>query len=62
TGPRGAASRVFVHPVHCRPCVKNTCAYNLECMRGLAVDAVHRHVRSRLSVPAASGAPARGPA
>ncbi|MGH7571884.1 MAG: glycosyltransferase family 9 protein [Gemmatimonadota bacterium] len=62
TGPRGAASRVLVHTVHCRPCVKNTCAYNLECMRGIGVEAVHRHVCSRLSVPAAAAAPATGPA
>jgi ADP-heptose:LPS heptosyltransferase len=48
TGPRGTASRVFVHPIHCRPCVKNTCAYNLGCMRGIDVDAVYRHVRVRL--------------
>ncbi|MGH7550322.1 MAG: glycosyltransferase family 9 protein [Gemmatimonadota bacterium] len=62
TGPRGVASRVLVHPVHCRPCVKNVCAYNLECMRGIGVEAVHRHVLSRLAVPAASGASVTGPA
>lgn len=56
TGPRGEASRVFVHPVHCRPCVKNACAYNLECLRGIGVDAVHDHVRSRLPALARAGA------
>jgi len=48
TGPRGPASRVLVHPVHCRPCVKNVCAYNLECLRGIDVDTVHRLVGVRL--------------
>ncbi|HKY60625.1 MAG TPA: glycosyltransferase family 9 protein [Gemmatimonadota bacterium] len=48
TGPRGPASLTLVHPVHCRPCVKNACAYNLECMRGIDVDTVHRVVGARL--------------
>lgn len=56
TGPRGTGCRVLVHPVHCRPCVRNACAYNLECMRGIGVEAVHRHVRSRLAVRSAAGA------
>jgi heptosyltransferase-2 len=47
TGPRGPASGILVHPVHCRPCVKNVCAYNLECMRGIDVDTVHRLVGER---------------
>jgi heptosyltransferase-2 len=48
TGPRGAASEVLVHPIHCRPCVKNTCAYNLGCMTGIPVSAVLERVRARL--------------
>ena len=48
TGPRGRASEVVVHPIHCRPCVKNACAYNLGCMRGIRVDTVHALVRARL--------------
>ncbi|HEY7471252.1 MAG TPA: glycosyltransferase family 9 protein [Gemmatimonadota bacterium] len=48
TGPRGRGSEVVVHPIHCRPCVKNTCAYNLGCMTGIGVDRVHDLVRSRL--------------
>ena len=46
TGPRGAASRVLVHPIHCRPCVKNTCAYNLGCMLGLPVEWVHAEAQA----------------
>lgn len=48
TGPRGPGSEVVVHPLHCRPCVKNRCAYNLGCMRGIGVDGVHAIVRARL--------------
>ena len=48
TGPRGPASEVVVHPIHCRPCVKNTCAYNLGCMKGIPVERVRGRVRSRL--------------
>ena len=48
TGPRGRASEVVVHPIYCRPCVKNTCAYNLECMTGIGVDRVHALVGARL--------------
>lgn len=48
TGPRGPASEVIVHPVYCRPCVKNTCAYNLECMTGISVAAVIRQIEARL--------------
>jgi len=48
TGPRGPASEVIVLPIYCRPCVKNRCAYNLGCMRGIGVDAVHAIVRARL--------------
>jgi heptosyltransferase-2 len=54
TGPRGPASQVLVHRVHCRPCVKNVCAYNLECMRGIGVDAVHRLLGARLGREAAA--------
>jgi heptosyltransferase-2 len=56
TGPRGPGSEVVVHPIHCRPCVKNTCAYNLGCMKGIGVDAVHALVRTRIAhpVPAAN--------
>ncbi|HWC06333.1 MAG TPA: glycosyltransferase family 9 protein, partial [Gemmatimonadota bacterium] len=54
TGPRGPASQVLVHRVHCRPCVKNVCAYNLECMRGIGVDAVHRLLGDRLGREAAA--------
>lgn len=50
TGPRGAASEVLVHPIFCRPCVKNTCAYNLACMTGITVDAVLARARARLAV------------
>jgi heptosyltransferase-2 len=50
TGPRGAASEVLVHPISCRPCVKNTCAYNLGCMTGITVDAVLARARMRLAV------------
>jgi ADP-heptose:LPS heptosyltransferase len=49
TGPRGKASEVIVHPIHCRPCVKNTCAYNLECMTGIPVSAVAERARARLA-------------
>ncbi|HUP01049.1 MAG TPA: glycosyltransferase family 9 protein [Gemmatimonadota bacterium] len=50
TGPRGPASEVMVHPIHCRPCVKNSCAYNLGCMTGIPVESVYRHIRSRLEM------------
>lgn len=58
TGPRGPASEVVVHPIHCRPCVKNECAYNLGCMTGIRLDRVHELARRRLDAgaPAASGA------
>jgi heptosyltransferase-2 len=46
TGPRGSGSEVVVRPLHCRPCVKNTCAYNLGCMTGIGVDQVHTLVRA----------------
>jgi heptosyltransferase-2 len=48
TGPRGSASEVVIHPLHCRPCVKNMCAYNLGCMTGIGVDRVHALVRARI--------------
>lgn len=51
TGPRGTASEVVVHPIHCRPCVKNSCAYNLGCMTGIGVDRVETLVRARIDVP-----------
>lgn len=51
TGPRGPGSEVAVHPIHCRPCVKNTCAYNLGCMEGIGVEAVHALVRRRIADP-----------
>lgn len=51
TGPRGTASEVVIHPIHCRPCVKNSCAYNLECMRGIGVDRVEALARSRIEEP-----------
>ena len=50
TGPRGPACEVLVHPIHCRPCVKNTCAYNLGCMTGISVTAVLERARLRLAV------------
>jgi len=50
TGPRGADSEVVVHPIHCRPCVKNECAYNLGCMRGIPVEPVLDVVASRTGV------------
>jgi ADP-heptose:LPS heptosyltransferase len=55
TGPRGPASEVVVHPIHCRPCVKNSCAYNLGCMTGIGVDRVEALVEARIGarVPAA---------
>jgi lipopolysaccharide heptosyltransferase II len=46
TGPR--AGEVFVHSIHCWPCVKNTCAYNLGCMTGISIEAVLEHARARL--------------
>lgn len=52
TGPRGPASEVLVHPIHCRPCVKNVCAYNLGCMTGIPVGAVLERVRARLRAEA----------
>jgi heptosyltransferase-2 len=57
TGPRGPGSEVVVRPIHCRPCVKNTCAYNLGCMTGIGIGRVHDLVRSRIGgqVHAASG-------
>jgi heptosyltransferase-2 len=51
TGPRGPASEVVVHPIHCRPCVKNACAYNLQCMTGIGVDRVEALVRARIDEP-----------
>ncbi|HET6638534.1 MAG TPA: glycosyltransferase family 9 protein [Gemmatimonadota bacterium] len=51
TGPRGAASEVVVHPIYCRPCVKNSCAYNLGCMKGIGVDRVEALVRARIDQP-----------
>lgn len=48
TGPRGSESEVLVHPIHCRPCVKNTCAYNLGCMTGIPVSEVLARARTRL--------------
>ena len=51
TGPRGSASEVVVHPIHCRPCVKNACAYNLGCMTGIGVDRVEALVRARIGEP-----------
>lgn len=56
TGPRGRGSAVLVHPIHCRPCVKNACAYTLGCLRGISVDRVHGHVRER-TAPRPAGAP-----
>lgn len=55
TGPRGPASEVVVHPLHCRPCVKNTCAYNLGCMTGIGIDRVHAIVRARIGQVRAAG-------
>ncbi|HUF90306.1 MAG TPA: glycosyltransferase family 9 protein, partial [Gemmatimonadota bacterium] len=57
TGPRGADSEVVVHPIHCRPCVKNTCAYNLGCMTGIRLERVHEIARRRIDpgVRAAGG-------
>ncbi|MDX1624613.1 MAG: glycosyltransferase family 9 protein [Gemmatimonadota bacterium] len=54
TGPRGGASEVLIHPIYCRPCARNRCAYTLGCLRGITVDRVVEHVRSRLD-----GGPAR---
>ena len=51
TGPRGPASEVVIHPIHCRPCVKNSCAYNLECMTGIGVNLVEALVRARIEQP-----------
>ncbi len=51
TGPRGPASEVVVHPIHCRPCVKNSCAYNLGCMTGIGVDRVEALVEARINEP-----------
>lgn len=51
TGPRGPASEVVVHPIYCRPCVKNTCAYNLGCMKGIGVDRVEALVEARIGEP-----------
>lgn len=50
TGPRGPDSEVIVHPIHCRPCAKNRCAYNLECLRGITVERVVAHVRGRAGI------------
>ena len=51
TGPRGPASEAVVHPIYCRPCVKNSCAYNLGCMTGIAVDRVEALVEARIGEP-----------
>ena len=51
TGPRGPRSEVVVHPIYCRPCVKNACAYNLGCMTGIGVDRVEALVRARIDEP-----------
>lgn len=48
TAPRGVDSEVLVHPIFCRPCNDNRCAYNLGCMRGITVDRVVEHVLGRL--------------
>ncbi len=50
TGPRGSSSEVVIHPIHCRPCVKNSCAYNLGCMTGIGVDRVEALARARIGV------------
>lgn len=55
TAPRGSETRVIVHPTHCRPCTKNVCAYNLECLRGITVE----HVAGALLGTAASPAGVR---
>lgn len=55
TGPRGPSSEVLVHPVFCRPCGRNRCAYNLQCMRGITVDRVAEHVLARLGGRATDG-------
>ena len=51
TGPRGPASEAVVHPIYCRPCVKNSCAYNLGCMTGIEVDRVEALVEARIGEP-----------
>ncbi len=57
TGPRGPASEIVVHPIHCRPCVKNDCAYNLGCMTGIRLERVHELARARLQgAPRGAGA------
>ncbi len=50
TGPRGAECEVLVHPLFCRPCMKNTCAYNLACLTGITADAVLDRARARLAI------------
>lgn len=47
TGPRGTASEGLVHPIHCRPCRDNACAYNLGCLRGISVEGVVERVEAR---------------
>lgn len=50
TAPPGNASEIVVRPIFCRPCVRNRCAYNLGCMRGISVDFVVDHVASRVGL------------
>lgn len=46
--PRGPDVRVLVHPVPCRPCRRERCAYGLECLRGIEVGEVAALVEARL--------------
>ncbi len=55
TGPRGRVSEVVIHPIHCRPCVRNTCAYNLGCMTGISAEGAYRSLTRRLAGAAAGG-------
>jgi heptosyltransferase-2 len=40
TGPRGPRARVLRERLFCSPCVRNTCPFELECMRAITTDRV----------------------
>lgn len=55
TGPYGQLDRVLQHPLPCRPCMKDSCAYPqpMECLRGIRPDTVLQQVRRLLDAGSA---------
>ncbi len=49
TAPQGSRVTVIQHEVHCNPCYRRTCPYQLECFHGISVDAVYAAVERELS-------------